>query len=318
MNGHPQQMAHVGRRAHSAHNMRHRGALRQGHAQGLYQGGHHAMPHHAMPQRFHSLAEQQALYDESDDIARREAIATEEQNYQELSQSEKRHSARVEALREEEVEEDDVFESKHHKPAALHKKSAKHSKHAKKHQAHKQHHKPAHHAKKVAHHQQAQPVHHAHQVVTADQAADRGYLPEAPGKVSSEVFTKGKFDSSESLVQHKGHKKHHRHQALAHEQPPTKEEQEAAAEKEFNEEYAKSAQEQKIKDLEIKKKVLEQQYAERMAAAGQHDGLVPVGGKKIFVDDGTVVGGVNVLAAHHSHHTLAQQPHEKKATSEVE
>lgn len=104
------------------------------------------------------------------------------------------------------------------------------------------HHKPAHHAKKVAHHQQAQPVHHAHQVVTADQAADRGYLPEAPGKVSSEVFTKGKFDSSESLAQHKAHKKHHKHQALAHEQP-SKEEQEAAAEKEFQEEYAKSAAE---------------------------------------------------------------------------
>lgn len=49
------------------------------------------------------------MYDEGDDIARREAIATEEQNFQELSLAEKRHAARVEALREDEVEEDDSF-----------------------------------------------------------------------------------------------------------------------------------------------------------------------------------------------------------------
>jgi hypothetical protein len=47
------------------------------------------------------------MYDDEDDIAQREAIATEEQNYQELSQAEKRHAARVEALRDDEVEEDD-------------------------------------------------------------------------------------------------------------------------------------------------------------------------------------------------------------------
>jgi hypothetical protein len=47
------------------------------------------------------------LYDEEDDIAQREVIATEEQNYHELSQTEKRHGARIEALRDDEVEEDD-------------------------------------------------------------------------------------------------------------------------------------------------------------------------------------------------------------------
>lgn len=66
---------------------------------------HHHKPH----SHFHSLAEKQSMYDEGDDIARREAIATEEQNFQELSLAEKRHAARVEALREDEVEEDDSF-----------------------------------------------------------------------------------------------------------------------------------------------------------------------------------------------------------------
>jgi hypothetical protein len=166
------------------------------------------------------LAEQQALYDEGDDIARREAIATEEQNYQELSQAEKRHAARVEALREDEVEEDDYFESKHHKPAAHHKKAGKASKHAKKHGSHKQRREQAHHARKPAHHQQeAQPVHHAaHTVMTADQAADRGnYETHSQGKLTSEDFTKGRYDSSETLAQHGGHKHHaHRGRGMAH------------------------------------------------------------------------------------------------------
>lgn len=62
--------------------------------------------------RFYSMAQEQAMYDDEDDIAQREAIATEEQNYQELSQAEKRHAARVEALRDDEVEEDDFFEQR--------------------------------------------------------------------------------------------------------------------------------------------------------------------------------------------------------------
>jgi hypothetical protein len=56
-----------------------------------------------------SLAEQQAVFDEEDDVVQREAIATEEQNYYELSQREKRHAALVEALRDDEVEGDDTF-----------------------------------------------------------------------------------------------------------------------------------------------------------------------------------------------------------------
>jgi hypothetical protein len=35
------------------------------------------------------------MYDEEDDVAQKEVIATEEQNYQELSQAEKRHGARL-------------------------------------------------------------------------------------------------------------------------------------------------------------------------------------------------------------------------------
>jgi hypothetical protein len=82
------------------------------------------------------MAEQQAMYDEEDDIAQREAIATEEQNYQELSQAEKRHAARIEALRDDEVEEDDFFEDRESprtfKKMRLHQKKNKHSKHGKK------------------------------------------------------------------------------------------------------------------------------------------------------------------------------------------
>ena len=68
------------------------------------------------------------MYDEGDDIARREAIATEEQNFQELSLAEKRHAARVEALREDEVEEDDSFQRKHHKASSVHKRAHKSAK----------------------------------------------------------------------------------------------------------------------------------------------------------------------------------------------
>lgn len=68
------------------------------------------------------------MYDDEDDIAQREAIATEEQNYQELSQAEKRHAARIEALRDDEVEEDDFFD----RPQSLrqvHHHKNKHTKH---------------------------------------------------------------------------------------------------------------------------------------------------------------------------------------------
>lgn len=73
------------------------------------------------------------MYDDEDDIAQREAIATEEQNYQELSQTEKRHAARIEALRDDEVEEDDFFEDRE-KPHSLKQVHHKKNKHAKKHQ----------------------------------------------------------------------------------------------------------------------------------------------------------------------------------------
>ena len=72
------------------------------------------------------------MYDDEDDIAQREAIATEEQNYQELSQAEKRHAARIEALRDDEVEEDDYFEDRE-RPQSLKQVHHKKSKHAKKH-----------------------------------------------------------------------------------------------------------------------------------------------------------------------------------------
>jgi len=253
--------------------MRHRAAPRQSHASLLQR--HHrsaAAPHHAPHNRFHSLAEHQAMYDEGDDVARREAIDTEEQNYQELSQAEKRHTARVEALREDEVEEDDYFESKHHKPAAHHKKAAKHGK---KHRSHKQHRKQPHHAGKPAHHQQeAQPVHHAaHTVMSADQAADRGnYETKNEGKHSSEEFTKGRFDSSESLAEHRGHKHHgHRSGATAdsrqQKEPLTKEQEEAEAEATYEAEKAKSDMEENAKKQAATVKQHQLEYEDRVANA---------------------------------------------------
>ena len=269
-----------------------------------------------MQKRFHSLAQEQSLYDDSDDIARREAIATEEQNYQELSQAEKRHAARIEALREDEVEEDDQIERKHH---TLHKKAVKHGHHGKKHVAH---HKPAHH-KRQAHHQHevkaAAPQAHqsAHKVVTADQAADRGYIPEAPGKVNSEAFTKGRFDSSESFAQHKRHhKKVQRPQALAHEEP-SKAEQEAAADRELQAEMAKTAAEEKAKEIETKKRVAQQQYEERKAAANQYDGTVHVNGQRVHVDTGKVVGGVNNLAAKENDKKAGAQGNKNEAQAAI-
>ena len=68
------------------------------------------------------------MYDDEDDIAQREVIATEEQNYQELSQAEKLHGARIEALRDDEIEEDDSFEQQD-RPQTLKKmKKRKHMK----------------------------------------------------------------------------------------------------------------------------------------------------------------------------------------------
>jgi hypothetical protein len=81
--------------------------------------------------------------------------------------------------------------------------------------------------------------------MTADQAADRGnYETHSEGKMTSEDFTKGRFDSSETLAQHRGHKHHgHRSTGMAHirhqKEEQTREQQEAEAEQAFEAEKAK-------------------------------------------------------------------------------
>ena len=93
------------------------------------------------------------------------------------------------------------------------------------------------------------------------------------GKVSSEDFTKGRFDQSESLAQHhaRGHQPHPI--MLAHKELSNAE-QEALS----------------------KKRRLKRELEERKSLANEHDGLLHgADGKKYFVEDQSEVSGVNQL-----------------------
>jgi len=77
------------------------------------------------------------------------------------------------------------------------------------------------------------------------------------------------------------------------------------------------------------KKQLKQEYDDRLAAANQHDGHVHrADGKKVFVDNGAEIGGVNLNAQvkgkhghkhakkhHKNNQQLVQKPNDKKAAS---
>ena len=237
-----------------------------------------------------TMAQQSSMYDDEDDIAQREAIATEEQNYQELSQAEKRHAARVEALRDDEIEEDDFQDQ----PRSLKKftpktRKVKHTKKGGK----KAHHKKAHSVKPVAHHQ-PQPVQtkKAHHQISAS-AFENADAPESKqGKFDSEEFTKGRFDTSETLA-HKGHGKRHHNMAQKkhrrHHSAPKVPQQQIA----HVDEAALKQEQEEITSLK-------RDYNKRMASANQFDGLIHLpNGKRMFVDDGAIVGGINVYAQQH-------------------
>lgn len=197
---------------------------------------------------------------------------------------------------------------------------------------------------------QAQPVHHAvhKKVMTADQAAEAGERGNndthhsSSDKMTSEAFTKGRFDSSEAFAQRKHHKKHgHRHAGMTHirtqkaSDKKTAEEEEAEAEAAFEAEKAIVEKEEKAKAAVALAKKQKEEYEQRLASANEFDGLVHTAdGKKHFVDDnGAEVSGVNMYAAkkakhghkhakkhHKRNHELVQKPNDKKAaaTSEVE
>lgn len=118
---------------------------------------------------------------------------------------------------------------------------------------------------------------------------------------------------------------------MTHKEEPSREQQEAEAEAAFEAEKAKVQAEENAKAAEAHKQLLQKQYEERKAAANEFDGLVHTAeGKKLFVEDGAVVGGVNLQAQikgahghkHHKHQHLAQQANDKKVAkshgSEVE
>jgi hypothetical protein len=116
-------------------------------------------------------------------------------------------------LRDDEVEEDDFYE----KPRSLkklHPKTKKVIKHGKK--GRKPQHKKSHSVK---------PIHHqrAHQTMHASDFENTEAPVSTKGHMDSDDFTKGRFDTSETLVQgrHHGHaKKHHLSQSHRHHSAP--------------------------------------------------------------------------------------------------
>lgn len=153
---------------------------------------------------FNSMAQHHSMYDDEDDIAQREAIATEEQNYQELSQAEKRHAARVEALRDDEIEEDDYQE----KPRSMKKLHPKHKKVVKSKKGKKTHQKRSH-SVKPSHQQKAQHM-RASDFENVDAPANTKGMSSDD---FSEKFTGGRFDHTETLAEGRVHghaKKHHK------------------------------------------------------------------------------------------------------------
>jgi len=168
---------------------------------------------YGMPQ---SMAQQKSMYDEDDDIAQREAIATEEQNYRELSQTEKRHAARVEALRDDEVEEDDQYE----RPRSFKKLHPKTKKVRQTKKGKKAHHKKSHSVKPVRHQRAHQQTMHASDF--ENDAAPVSKQGQMDSDEFSDKFSRGRYDTSETLGQvHHGHaKKHHMSQRKRHHSAP--------------------------------------------------------------------------------------------------
>lgn len=180
----------------------------------------------------------------------------------------------------------------------------------------KKHHRKAHSVKN--HHRQST---HQHKVVSSDEAAptmDQGH------KVNSEDFTRGRFDTSETLVQghHHGHtKKHHLTQHKQHHSAPkhnlaNKDKDPAQEEKEMEETYEKeeaaAAEVGKVKAQQEAVVKAKRDYEWRMQNANEFDGLVRLpNGQKMFTDDGAMVDGVNLYSQqHHPKH----KDHTKHAT----
>lgn len=240
-----------------------------------------------MPQ---SMAQQKSMYDEDDDIAQREAIATEEQNYRELSQTEKRHAARVEALRDDEVEEDDSYE----RPRSLKKLHPKVRKVRQTKKGKKAHHKKSH-SVKPARHQRAHQTMHASDF--ENDAAPVSRQGQMDSDEFSDKFSRGRFDTSETLGQvHHGHaKKHHMTHKRKHNSAPRQQ----------------AVHIDQASEMEYESK-LKRDYNMRLAEANKFDGLVHLpNGKRMFVDDGTTVGGVNLSQKKHEKHPSQHKGHKK-------
>jgi len=238
------------------------------------------------------MAQQQTMYDDEDDIAQREAIATEEQNYQELSQAEKRHAAHVEALRDDEVEEDDFQE----RPRSMKKLHPKHKKAVKSKKGKKTVHKKSH-SVKPSHQQKAQHM-RASDFENVDAPANTKGMSSDD---FSERFTGGRFDHTESLssnLKHGHGKKHHKlAQRRRHHSAPKKAHQQKVAHADVGTDKAEHEREVQLK----------RDYNKRLSEANKFDGLIHLpNGKRMFVDDGTIVGGVNVYAQGQKHKSKAQ------------
>jgi hypothetical protein len=143
-------------------------------------------------------------------------------------------------------------------------------------------------------------------------------------KVNSEDFTRGRFDTSETLAQghHHGHtKKHHLNQHKQHHSAPkhhlaNKDKDPAQEEKEMEETYEKeeaaAAAVGKVKaqqEAEVKAK---RDYEWRMQNANEFDGLVRLpNGQKMFAGDGAIVDGVNLYSQQHHGHMKHPSQHHK-------
>jgi hypothetical protein len=140
----------------------------------------------------------------------------------------------------------------------------------------------------------------------------------------SEKFTKGRYDSSETLVQGHHHTKKH-HAGTKHHAQHLVSKDAAQEEKEMeqtfaDEEAAAAAKEAAEAAAKLDAK-LKKEYAERFSQANEYDGSVHKAGQRFHVDDGTAVGGVNLYAQNHQghmkhpaqhHHKMHKKTHHKK------
>lgn len=113
---------------------------------------------------------------------------------------------------------------------------------------------------------------------SADQVAAvaDNVAPEKEGnKPNTEMFTKGRFDSSETLAQqtHHKHAKHpHQHLAQPKDKDPVQEEKEM--EEVYAKEEAAAAEAARVKALVEHEAKMKAEYEARLAAADQYDGTV--------------------------------------------